>query len=158
MAAIAHHSELISVLKEFYTLLSSLGAIPAEKLQLPDPDTGVHPDGALDTETAGAAGYAPETIQLMNALPYLAVDEHEMFFELLPSTFPISYIGADLDEGHFRDLRELLNDAEMPTTAMRLTRSEIYGTEFIYDTVTSMSSIFIPTIWVLLFFLGKHVA
>ncbi|KAH9986362.1 hypothetical protein F4779DRAFT_611843 [Xylariaceae sp. FL0662B] len=138
MAGNTHHSELINVLREFHTLLSSLGAIPAEKIQLPDPDTGVQPDGAIDAEAAHAAGYAPETIGLMNALPYLAVDRHEMFFELLLSTFPITYIGADADEGYFRDLRGLLNNAEMPPTAMRLTRSEIYGTEFIYDTATKL--------------------
>lgn len=138
MADTTRHSELIDVLREFYTLLSRLGAIPAERIQLPDPNTGVHPDGAINTEAVEAAGYAPETVRLISMLPYLAFDDrHEMFFELLPGTFPITYIGADLDEGHFRDLRELLNDAEMPPTAMRLTRSEMYGTEFIYDTATS---------------------
>lgn len=138
MADNTHHGELIDVLRELYTLLSRLGAIPFEMIQLPDPTTGVHPEGSINTEAADAAGYAPETIRLMTMLPYLAVDHrHEMFFELLPSTFPITYIGADLDEGHFRDRRELLNDAEMPPSAMRLTRSEIYGTEFIYDTATS---------------------
>ncbi|KAI1166037.1 hypothetical protein F5B18DRAFT_608333, partial [Nemania serpens] len=139
MADNTHHGELIDVLRELYTLLSRLGAIPFEMIQLPDPTTGVHPEGSINTEAADAAGYAPETIRLMTMLPYLAVDHrHEMFFELLPSTFPITYIGADLDEGHFRDRRELLNDAEMPPSAMRLTRSEIYGTEFIYDTATKL--------------------
>ncbi|KAI4865393.1 hypothetical protein F4820DRAFT_420308 [Hypoxylon rubiginosum] len=138
MADNTHHSDLINVLREFYTLLSGLGAIPAEKIQLPDPDKGVHPDGAIDTDAASAAGFAPGTVRLMRALPYLAVDRHEMFFELLPSTFPITYVGADVDEGYFRDLRELLHDAEMPPTAMRLTRSEIYGTEFIYDAATKL--------------------
>lgn len=152
MADNTHHSDLINVLREFYTLLSGLGAIPAEKIQLPDPDKGVHPDGAIDTDAASAAGFAPGTVRLMRALPYLAVDRHEMFFELLPSTFPITYVGADVDEGYFRDLRELLHDAEMPPTAMRLTRSEIYGTEFIYDAATSMLPIFVLRIWCLAFF------
>ncbi|KAJ8132430.1 hypothetical protein O1611_g1194 [Lasiodiplodia mahajangana] len=132
------HGELIGALSELYTLLLSLGAVSTDQVCLPDSSTGIHPDGALNTEAAEAAGYASETIGLMNLLPYLAVDRHEMFLELLPNTFPITYIGEDLDEGYFLDRRELLNDAEMPSTALRLTRSEIYGTEFIYDIATKL--------------------
>ncbi|KAI8947143.1 hypothetical protein F4801DRAFT_26052 [Xylaria longipes] len=131
MADTTPHGELISVLRELYTLLSSLSAVPTEMVCLPDPKTDTHPDGALDTE---AAGYAAETIALMNALPYLAVDRQEMSLELLPSTFPMTCLGADLDEGYFLSHRELLNDVEMRPTAIRLTRNEIYGRVFIYDT------------------------
>ncbi|XXG99370.1 hypothetical protein Hte_005707 [Hypoxylon texense] len=66
---------------------------------LPDPTTGVHPDGAISTAAASAAGFAPPTVRVMNALPYRAADGHEVFFELLLSTFPITYIGVDLGLG-----------------------------------------------------------
>ncbi len=131
------HRELISTLYELYTLLSSLGAVPA--VYLPDPKTGTHPDGAINTASATAAGYAPGTVQLMTALPYLTDASHEMFVQLLPSTYPITYLGETFDEGYFLGFRELLNDAEMLPTALQLTRSEIYGTVFIYDTATSES-------------------
>ncbi|KAI0424815.1 hypothetical protein F5Y09DRAFT_323377 [Xylaria sp. FL1042] len=97
-------------------------------------NTGTHPDGAVNTEAATAAGYTPETVQLMAALPYLTLSEHEMSLQLLPSTYPVTYLGKDLNEGYFRSYRELLNDAEMPPTALQLTWSELYGVVFIYDT------------------------
>ncbi|KAI3334160.1 hypothetical protein F4824DRAFT_490392 [Ustulina deusta] len=127
MANCTTHSELISTLRELYTLLSSLGAAPA--VYLPGPNTGTHPDGAINTASATAAGYAPETVQLMTALPYLTDASHEMFVQLLPSTYPITYLGENFDEGYFLGFRELLNDAEMLPTTLQLTRSEIYGTK-----------------------------
>ncbi|KAI1428294.1 hypothetical protein F5Y12DRAFT_732989 [Xylaria sp. FL1777] len=138
------HGELISVLLELYTLLTGLGAVPAENLYLPDPNTGTHPTGALNTAAAAAAGFAPEAVQLMNALPYLTADRHEMYVELLGSTYPVTYLGEDLDEGYFLGSRELLNDVEMTPTAVQLTWSEIYGTVFIYDTATKLLTPWVP--------------
>ncbi|KAI1115463.1 hypothetical protein F5Y14DRAFT_450034 [Nemania sp. NC0429] len=132
------HGEFIAVLREFYTLLSRLGVVPFEMLQLPDPNTGVHPEGAINTEAASAGGFAPETVRLMTMLPYLAVGQHDWSLQLLPSTHPITYLGADLEEGDFRSQRELLHDVEMPPSAIRLTWSDNYGTEFIYDTATKL--------------------
>ncbi|KAI1421367.1 hypothetical protein F5Y12DRAFT_790072 [Xylaria sp. FL1777] len=109
-----NHSEIISVLWEFYTLLSSLAAVPA--IYLPDANTGIHPDDGINTVSATTAGYAPETIQLMTALPYLADEEHETSIELLPSMFPIT----------------------CHLTAIQLTYNAIYGTVFIYDTATKL--------------------
>ena len=67
------HSELISLLTELYTLLDSLAAIPDNLLRLPSPDTGVHAPDAVNTAAATAAGYDPDTVALMCALPYLDV-------------------------------------------------------------------------------------
>lgn len=131
------YSELINTLRELYMLLVHLGAISADRLRLPDPNTGTHRDSAINVAAALVAGHSPETVKVLAVLPYLDVEDHEMFLQLLPSTFPISYLGANLDEGYFRGRRELLNGAGMAPTAIRLTRSEIYGIEFIYNTTTS---------------------
>ncbi|KAI0903115.1 hypothetical protein F4823DRAFT_636713 [Ustulina deusta] len=132
------HSELINTLRELYMLLVHLGAISADRLRLPDPNTGTHRDSAINVAAALVAGHSPETVKVLAVLPYLDVEDHEMFLQLLPSTFPISYLGANLDEGYFRGRRELLNGAGMAPTAIRLTRSEIYGIEFIYDTAVKL--------------------
>ncbi|KAI0486983.1 hypothetical protein F4859DRAFT_467833 [Xylaria cf. heliscus] len=136
MANITHHSELISVLTEFYTLLTSLGVVPADTVCLPDANTGTHPDGAINTDVAAAVGYAPEAIELMNALPYLAVDELRKSFQLLPSTYPVTYIGAG--EGPLLAFRALMDETEMPPTALQLTSFDIHGIIFVYDTVTKL--------------------
>lgn len=133
------HGELISALNELYTLLVSLAAVPDDiLLRLPSPDTGVYAPGAINTTAAIAAGYDADTVALMCALPYLDLDTHDYSVELLPSTFPVSYLAPDLDEGTFEWLREMLNDEAMPATALRLTWSEGgHSYVFIYDTVTS---------------------
>lgn len=46
--------------------------------------------------------------------------------QLLPKTYPVTYLGADRDEGYFRDKREMLKDVEMPPTALRLNWNEVY--------------------------------
>ncbi|KAI0869350.1 hypothetical protein GGS24DRAFT_479015 [Hypoxylon argillaceum] len=65
-------SEFISTLRELHNLFSSLGAVPA--VYPPDSSTGIHPNGAINTVAATAAGYAPGTVQPMTALPYLTAE------------------------------------------------------------------------------------
>ncbi|KAI1149429.1 hypothetical protein F4825DRAFT_430435 [Nemania diffusa] len=132
------HSDLINTLRAFYGLLADLGITSKEHIILPNPRTGTHSEDVFNAAAAREAGYTPEAVAVLSALlPYLNTDAHEMFFELLPSTCPSTYVGEDCDEGYFRGAREMLNDVEMPPTAIRLTRSEIYGTVFIYDVESS---------------------
>lgn len=121
------HSEFITTLTELYTLLDTLAATPPDSVHLPP-----HAPGAFNSDVAIAAGYAPDTVDLLSALPYLD-KKLEMEWELLPSTFPVSY----LEEENFDFRREMLYDEMMPPTVLRPTSSAIYGVVFIYDTRTS---------------------
>lgn len=132
-----NHIELITTLGELYTLFVDLGMISAERLRLPDPNTGTHLNPAINKAAALDAGYSPETVEVLSALPYLDVGRHE-FMEILPSTYPITYLGDNRDEGYFRGRHGFWNDEEMEPTAIRLTSSAVYGTEFIYDTETKL--------------------
>ncbi|KAF2766538.1 hypothetical protein EJ03DRAFT_338317 [Teratosphaeria nubilosa] len=77
------HGEIISALTELYTLLDRLGAIEPNIVRLPP-----HALDALNRTAALAAGYAPEAVELMGRLPYLANED----VELMPSTVPINHI------------------------------------------------------------------
>lgn len=138
------HAEIIDTLHEWYTLLSTLAAIKPSLVRHPP-----HSSGTLNAQAARAAGYADEAVALLQELPYLDVGDHEMFLELLPSTFPLSYLG-DLDQGYFESCREMQRDEMMPSTAVKLTRSEIYGVVFVYDVGTSkwIVLIFLVCLWV----------
>ena len=125
------HAEIIETLREWYTLLETLAATKPGLARHPP-----HPSEVFNAEAARTAGYADEAVGLLQELPYLDVGDHEMFLELLPSTFPLSYLGH-LDVGYFEACREMQHDEMMPPTAIKLTRSEIYGHVFIYDTATS---------------------
>lgn len=134
------HAELIDSLQELYVLLATLGAFPAlgddagDPVQLPP-----HAPGSINAAAAAEAGYAPAAVELMRALPYLAAAADDYGnFEVLPSTKPITYLGGDLDEGDFEWRREMMagSDEMMPPTALRLTRINIYGVEWIYDVET----------------------
>lgn len=141
------HAELIDTLTELYTLLDTLGALPPADADS-DPNAASptvnvflppHPAGSISAEAAAAAGFAPEAVSLMSALPFLARDhayKHGSGCELLPSTYALSYLGGDLDEGDFEWRRELLSDGLMPPTALKLTQSDVYGVEWIYDVGT----------------------
>lgn len=148
------HAELIDALTELYTLLDTLGAVPpaisdSNPNSGSDPDSAPpnvnvclppHPAGSINAEAAAAAGFAPEAVSLMSALPFLAGDHaynHGSGCELMPSTYALSYLGEDLDEGDFEWRRELLSDALMPPTALKLTKSDVYGVEWGYDVRTS---------------------
>ncbi|TRX88915.1 hypothetical protein FHL15_010143 [Xylaria flabelliformis] len=129
---IHHHEDLCYALEELYGLLVSLEAIPMERFLL----YVVTDRDDFNVAAALAAGYTPEAVNLMRVLPYLKMEDNK-FLPLLPHTFPINHPGADKDEEYFRAQRRLLTGEEMAPTAIRLTRSEVYGTEYIYDTATS---------------------
>jgi hypothetical protein len=127
------HSELLSILKKFYNLLETLDVIEPGSTLMPP-----HPQGAIHLEAAAAAGYASETVALMTALPYLTNEEERAHVEILYSTYPVTYYGAEKDEGSFEQEREMLLDLGgiMPPTALKLTYSDIYGTDIIYYTAS----------------------
>lgn len=139
----SQHVELINALTELYTLLDTLGALPA--LNPDSNDVGVnvrlppHPAGSLSVQAAVAAGYSAEAVALMSALPFLADEhayKHGSGYQLMPSTYCVSYLGEDVDEGEFEWRREMLDDHLMPPTAVKLTQSDVYGVEWVYDVGT----------------------
>lgn len=138
----SQHTEIIEALKELYILLATLGAFP--ELDGQEEDTVLippHAPGSINAAAASEAGFAPEAVGLMSMLPYLAVARESCgSFEILPSTRPLTFHGEDLDAGHFEDLRDLdYSGGVMPATALRLTRINIYGVEWIYDVETCKS-------------------
>jgi hypothetical protein len=136
---LSRHGEIVSVLTELYSLLDTLAAVePQLAPQFPPPDTGVHSPTAFNADAARAAGFSAEAITVLSALPYLNVGDHEMHTELQPSTYPISYLGSDLNEDDFSCRREMLEDDLMPPSAIQLTWEEGgCGLVYIYDTKTS---------------------
>lgn len=153
----APHAELVDALTELYTLLDILGALPAAHSHSDSASLNAnvhnvclppHPAGSINAEAAAAAGFAAEAISLMSALPFLA-DEHAYKHgsgcQLMPSTYAVSYLGEDLDEGEFEARREMQDDHLMPSTALKLTHSDVYGVEWAYDVGTGefgLSSLF----------------
>lgn len=149
------HAELIDALTELYTLLDTLGALPGPDSPSPSPSPSPnananvclppHPAGSINAEAAAAAGFAAEAISLMSALPFLA-DEHAYNHgsgcQLMPSTYAVSYLGEDMDEGGFEARRGMLYDNLMPSTALKLTQSDVYGVEWAYDVGTSKFDLF----------------
>lgn len=136
------HVEVVDALTELYTLLDTLGALPAVNLDS-NGDFNVcmppHPSGSLNAQVAAAAGYAAEAVSLMSALPFLAdehVYQHGSGYQLMPSTYCLSYLGEDMSKGNFEGRREMLDDHLMPSTALKLTKSVVYGVEWIYDVGT----------------------
>ncbi|KAI0174363.1 hypothetical protein BJ166DRAFT_146092 [Pestalotiopsis sp. NC0098] len=143
----SQHSEIIEALKELYILLATLGAFP--ELDGQEEDTVLippHAPGSINAAAASEAGFAPEAVEFMSMLPYLAVARESCgSFEILPSTKPLTFHGEDLDAGHFEDLRDLdYNGGVMPATALRLTRINIYGAEWIYDVETCLLTAWEP--------------
>ncbi|KAF2766546.1 hypothetical protein EJ03DRAFT_330044 [Teratosphaeria nubilosa] len=128
------HSELIGALIELYTVLHTLAAIPPNLVRLPS-----HPPGALKKDAALATGYDPEAVELMNSIPYLDVDANENSpeFQFIPCTDPANLIHPGVGPGYFKCHRRMYQDEAMPPTAVRLTMSDLYGTELIYDVSTS---------------------
>lgn len=87
-SASSDHSELISVLKELYSLLDTLSAVPSTSIDSPPPDTGVHPPSDLDADSALAAGFSPEAVRVLSMIPYPGYEQ-----ELEPRTTACSYLG-----------------------------------------------------------------
>lgn len=124
------HAEFIATPTKLYTLLNTLGAVShCPPLLAPYYD--------INAFAAEAVSYTPESVSLMCNLPYLDVELYDRAFELGSNTFPVSYLSA-MNEGDFESLREMLHDESMPSTALRLTYSELsHGVEYIYDIKTS---------------------
>lgn len=128
------HGELISVLSELLILLDALVAIEPGTVLWPEPNTGCHPPGTINTTAATAAGYNPEAVRLMHSLPYL----EDWEFEIGHDTHLIAYDWRD--EDGFREERVMLYDDDnlMPASAVQITRGEsLYGLYRIYDTQKS---------------------
>jgi hypothetical protein len=138
---LSNHTEIITVLTELYTLLDTLAAISANLVRLPPTSTGAHPPSIFNASGARAAGFSSEAVTVLFALPCLDVGRHEIMLGLQPSTYPLSYLGADLDEVYFSTWREMLDNEEpMPPSAIQLTWEEGgHGMVYIYDTETSQS-------------------
>jgi hypothetical protein len=141
---LSNHAELIAVLTELWTLLDMLAIVKPGALQLPPFDTGLHPLRSFHAEAALAAGFDPEAVAVMSALPYLHVesDMGQRAIEIAGSTFPLSYLHFDKDD--FADNRELFFDDEnlIPPSAFRLTWQDVNGWEYIYDSKQSLLSSF----------------
>jgi hypothetical protein len=138
---LSNHTEIISILTELYTLLDTLAAISPNLVRLPPTSIGIHPPSIFNATAAHAAGFSPEAVTVLSALPYLDVGRHEIMLGLQPSTYPLSYLGADLDEVYFSTWREMLDNEEpIPASAIQLTWEEGgHGMVYIYDTDTSKS-------------------
>lgn len=125
------HSELVEVLTELLGLLDALVAIEPDSLLYPQPDTGVHAPGTINTTAASIAGYSAQAITLMSSLPYL--QDYE--FQIGHSTHMVDY--AYYTEDGFTEERIVYGeDGEEFThpSAVRLTSGEsIYGLWRIYD-------------------------
>lgn len=63
--------------------------------------------------------------------------------EIRGSKFPLSYL--DFDEEQFGDQRDIFTDPEnlIPSSAFRLTRQDVNGWEYIYDTEESITLFFL---------------
>ncbi|KPM36176.1 hypothetical protein AK830_g10399 [Neonectria ditissima] len=146
------HSNLFQALSEFYTVLVQLAILPTNLLKFPDPVNGIE---SFDANAAAAleAGFSPEAVELMARLPYLDIESREESedwyhprgdIEIMPSTFPITFTTTDEPTAsHYEGLREMdddLNDEEylIPGTCIRLSRQNIYGITWIYDTETRL--------------------
>jgi hypothetical protein len=125
------HSELVEVLTELLVLLDMLVAIEPRTLLYPQPDTGVHVPGTINTTAASIAGYSTQAITLMSSLPYL----QDYDFQIGHSTHLVDY--AYYTEDGFTDQRIVYGeDGEefMHPSAVQLTSGEsIYGLRRIYD-------------------------
>ncbi|GAB7349046.1 hypothetical protein MBLNU459_g8012t1 [Dothideomycetes sp. NU459] len=124
------HREVIQSVTELCTLLDTLSVFPAGVIYPQNPKHKINEDAAR------AAGYADEAINVMCALPYFDIKwtERDTDWQILPSTYPITYLGENEDQGSFEQRREMIDDELMPASALRLTSSALYGVEFIYDT------------------------
>ena len=130
---ISRHTDFLDALHELYDLLVALAALPCGIQQPP------HAIDLFDASAVRAAGYDEGVVCLLARMPYLDVDAHFSSLQLLPSTYPVTYVGEGLDEGYYASQREMFDDDEqmMPATALRLTKGEgLEGTWLIYDMKT----------------------
>lgn len=136
------HNELVAVMTELWELLDLLAIVkPGASLQQPPSDTGVYHADRFNVDAAFAAGFTPEAVKVMSALPYLHDSEPDMgqpAVEICGSTFPLSYL--DFDEEQFADQREIFADPDnlILSSSFRLTWQDVNGWEYIYDTEKSI--------------------
>lgn len=130
---LSDHAELISTLKELWTLLDSLAACPPNMIALPPSDTGVHPSSTFNADSARAGGFTDEAVQLLAALPYLKCP-----LEIQPDTYFKCYLGLRKDERDFEEQREMLDHEPIVGSAIVLTDSSgDLGCYYVYDTEKS---------------------
>ena len=139
---LSNHSELITVMAELWELVDTLAIVkPGASLRRPPSDTGIHRAGSFDVDAALAAGFTPDAVTVISALPYLHDSRPDMgqrAVEICGSTFPLSYL--DFDEDQFAEQREIFADPEILIlpSAFRLTWQDVNGWEYIYDTEKSI--------------------
>ena len=139
---LSNHSELINVMTDLWELVDTLAIVKSgASLQRPPSDTGIHRAGSFDVDAALAAGFTPDAVTVMSALPYLHDSRPDMgqrAVEICGSTFPLSYL--DFDEDQFAEQREIFADPEnlILPSAFRLTWQDVNGWEYIYDTEKSI--------------------
>lgn len=51
----------------------------------------------------------------------------------MPSTYVVSYLGEDRSEGELEARHKILDDHLMPSIALGLAHSDVYGVEWVYD-------------------------
>lgn len=135
----SNHSELIVVMTKLWELLDTLTVVkPGASLRRPPSDTGIHLAQSFNSDAALAAGFTPEAVTVISALPYLHdsyPDIGQRAVEICGSTFPLSYL--DFDEEQFGDQRKMFADPDnlISPAAFRLTWQDVNGWEYIYDTV-----------------------
>ena len=139
---LSNHRELITVMAELWELVDTLAIVkPGASLRRPPSDTGIHRAGSFDVDAALAAGFTPDAVTVISALPYLHDSRPDMgqrAVEICGSTFPLSYL--DFDEDQFAEQREIFADPEILIlpSAFRLTWQDVNGWEYIYDTEKSI--------------------
>jgi hypothetical protein len=139
---LSNHSELIAVMTDLWELLDALAIVkPGAAMRRPPSDTGIHRANCFNANAALEAGFSPEAVTVMSALPYLHDSQPDMgqrAVEICGSTFPLSYL--DFDEEQFGDQREIFADSEnlILPSAFRLTWQDVNGWEYIYDTEKSI--------------------
>jgi hypothetical protein len=84
---LSDHRELINVMTELRSLFDTIAIVEPGALRFPPPDTGIHPTSVFQADAALAAGFDPEAVVVMSALPCLHHDDWDPF-ELEGSTFP----------------------------------------------------------------------
>ena len=69
---LSNHRELITVMTELWELVDTLAIVkPGASLRRPPSDAGIHRAGSFDVDAALAAGFTPDAVTVMSALPYL---------------------------------------------------------------------------------------
>ncbi|RAH48179.1 uncharacterized protein BO95DRAFT_429573 [Aspergillus brunneoviolaceus CBS 621.78] len=135
-----HHADLIRSLNELYTLLYQLGAYEEAKILRPEDSSigGRHPEGAINSPAALAAGFTPAVVDVMYQIPYLDVGVLE--FQICLNTFLVNYRSEkDSDQGSFEAWRSTCSpEIELPENTVALTQASGGGRTWLYDVGTGL--------------------